>query len=217
MGHGPSACPARHPGSHPPPTPVQVCIKRGGRYQPVDAARLDLGDHRATLTPPGGSPLVITTPMVAKATYDKAGVALVLVPSASGDQMLRDAEWKGWSVGRKSCVKALQPARPAGFKSPGGAGPGPAGLDSPEAHWPGTPSLTSVFGLIGWCGVVWCGVVWCGVVWCGVVWCGVVWCGVVWCGVVWCGVVWCGVVWCGLRCSAMRCDCLIQFLQWLPF
>ena len=50
----------------------------------MDAARLDLGDHRATLTPPGGLPLVITTPMVPKATYDKARVRLVLVPSSPG-------------------------------------------------------------------------------------------------------------------------------------
>ena len=38
------------------PPPVQVCIKRGDRYQPVDAARLDLDHHRVTLTPPGGLP-----------------------------------------------------------------------------------------------------------------------------------------------------------------
>ena len=78
-----------------PPPPVQVRIKRGDRYSPVDAARLGLGDHRAPLTPPGGSPLVITTPIVAKATYHKARMGLVPVPSAPGAQQLRDAEWKG--------------------------------------------------------------------------------------------------------------------------
>ena len=61
------------------------------RYAPVDTARLDLGDHQATLTPPGGTPLVITTPMVAKATYDKARAGLVLVPSAPGAQQLSRA------------------------------------------------------------------------------------------------------------------------------
>ena len=64
--------------------PVQVYIKWGDWYQPVDGARLDLGDHRVTLTPPGGAPLVITTPMLAKATCDKTRVGLVLVPSAFG-------------------------------------------------------------------------------------------------------------------------------------
>ena len=58
---------------------------------------------------------MITTPMAAKATYDKTRVALVLVPSAFGAQMLRDAEWKGWSVSWNSYVRALRPARPAGF------------------------------------------------------------------------------------------------------
>ena len=41
---------------------------------------------------------------------------------------------------------------PCGFQGPGGAGPGPAGLDSPRLtgeRQAGTPSLTSVFGLIG--------------------------------------------------------------------
>ena len=59
---------------------------------------------------------MITTPMVAKDTYDKTRAALDLVLSASGAKMLWDAQWKGWSVGWKSYVKALQPARPAGFK-----------------------------------------------------------------------------------------------------
>ena len=137
-----------------PPSPprMHVCIKRGDRYQPVDAARLDLGDHRVTLTLPGGSPLVITTPMVARATYDKARIAWVLVPSASGAQMLRDAEWKGWSVGRKSYMKAPPPARLAGFEVLGAQAPA---LRDWIVHRltgerpAGTPSLTSVFGLIG--------------------------------------------------------------------
>ena len=85
----PNACPARHPGAAPPP--LQVCIKRGDCYTPVHSARLDLGDHRATLTAPGGSPLVIATPMVAKASYNKATGGPVLVPSALGAQQLRAA------------------------------------------------------------------------------------------------------------------------------
>ena len=76
---------------------------------------------------------MFTTPMVARATYDKACFALLSVPSAFEAQMLRDAEWKGWgvrdaewkgwSVGCKSYVKALQPARPVGFKVLGAQGP----------------------------------------------------------------------------------------------
>ena len=54
----------------------------------MDAARLDLGDHMVTLTPPGGLPLVITTSVMAKATYDKARVGLVLVHSASVAHLL---------------------------------------------------------------------------------------------------------------------------------
>ena len=77
----PGACPPRHYGSPPPPPPVHVCFKRGERYEQVDAARLDLDDHRVTLTPPGGSPLVL---LVARANYDKARIPLVLVPLASG-------------------------------------------------------------------------------------------------------------------------------------
>ena len=80
----------------PPGPPMQVCIKRGDRYRPIDAAQLELDDHRVTLTPfGGGGGLVLTTPMVTRANYDKTRVALVLVPSASKAQMLRDAEWKG--------------------------------------------------------------------------------------------------------------------------
>ena len=66
------------------PPPVHDCIKRRDRYTPVDTARLDLGDHRATLTLRGGTPLVIATPMVTKATFDKARGGPVLVPSAPG-------------------------------------------------------------------------------------------------------------------------------------
>ena len=83
------------PAAPPPPPPVQVYIKRGDRYPPVDAAWLDLDDHRVTLTPPGGSPLVLTTAMVAKANHDQTRGALVLLPSASGARMLKDTEWKG--------------------------------------------------------------------------------------------------------------------------
>ena len=100
----------------PPPPPVQICIKRGDRYAPVDTAWLDLGDHRATLTPPAGLPLVIATPMVTKATYNKARGELVVVPSNPGFQQLWDIEWKGWSASWKSYVRAPQPARPVGFK-----------------------------------------------------------------------------------------------------
>ena len=100
----------------PPPPPVKVCIKRRDRYSTVDAAQLDLGDHKGILTPPGGSPLVITTPIVAKATYDKATLGLLLIPWATGAQILRDAGSKGWSVGLKSYVNALQQSRLACFK-----------------------------------------------------------------------------------------------------
>ena len=79
-------CPMHVPrgAPQPPPPPVQICVKRGDRYVPVDTAGLDLGDHRATLTPPSGKPLIIATLMVAKATYDSARGGLVLVPSALG-------------------------------------------------------------------------------------------------------------------------------------
>ena len=75
---------------------MQVCVKRG-----------DLKDHKATLNLPGGPPFVIATPMVTKATYDKARGGLVLVSSAPGAQQLRDAEWKGGSAAWKSYVRAL--------------------------------------------------------------------------------------------------------------
>ena len=89
----PGACPAGCP-RRPPPPPVQICIKRGDRYAPADTAGLDPGDHRGTLTPLRGKPLIIATPMVAKATYKRARKGLVLVPSALGDKHPRDAEWK---------------------------------------------------------------------------------------------------------------------------
>ena len=67
-------CPVHVPRGAPAtaPPPVQICVKRGDRYTPVDTASMDLGDHKATLTPPGGNPLAIATPMVARATYDRA-------------------------------------------------------------------------------------------------------------------------------------------------
>ena len=68
----------------PPPPAVQICVKRGDRYAPVNTVGLDLGDHMASLTPPGGKPLIVATPMVTKATYDKARGGLILVPSALG-------------------------------------------------------------------------------------------------------------------------------------
>ena len=37
---------------------MKICMKRGERYAAVDTAQLNLGDHRATLTLPGGTPLV---------------------------------------------------------------------------------------------------------------------------------------------------------------
>ena len=70
---------------------VQICVTPGDRYALVHTAQMDLGEHHATLTPPGGTPLVITTPMVAKATYDKAlggGVGLLLVPSVTPTEHL---------------------------------------------------------------------------------------------------------------------------------
>ena len=98
------------------PQPVQICVKWGDRYTLVDTAWFDLGDHRATLTLPGCTPLVIVTPMVANATYDKARGGLVLVPSGPGAQHLRDADSKGCSASWISYVRALQPVRPVGFK-----------------------------------------------------------------------------------------------------
>ena len=57
-------CPVHVPRGAPAtaPPPVQICVKRGDRYTPVDTASMDLGDHKATLTPPGGNPLAIATP-----------------------------------------------------------------------------------------------------------------------------------------------------------
>ena len=66
------------PATDPPP------VQGGDRYTTVDTARLDLGHHRPTLTPPGGTHLVIATPMVTKATFDKSRGGLVLVSSVPG-------------------------------------------------------------------------------------------------------------------------------------
>ena len=139
------------PTAAPPPPPVQICVKRGDRYAPVDTASMDLGDHKATLAPPGGSPLAITTPMVAKATYDRARGGLVLFPSALGAQQLRDANWKGWSASWVSYARALQPAKPVGFKLLAARAPALRDWVLPRltCEQPaGTPSLTTVFGLI---------------------------------------------------------------------
>ena len=147
-------CPVHVPRGTPAtaPPPVQICVKRGDRYTPVDTASMDLGDHRATLTPPGGNPLAITTPMVAKATYDRARGGLVVVPSALGAQQLRDADWKGWSASWVSYARALQPAKPVGFKVLGAQAPALRDWVLPRLTGErpaGTPSLTTVFGLIG--------------------------------------------------------------------
>ena len=148
----PGACPAGYPSNRPPPPPpVQKPVKRGDRYAPVDTARLDLGDHRATLTPPGGTPLVIATPMVVKTTYDKARVGLVLVPSAPGAQQHKDADWKGWSATWVSYVRALQPVRPTGFKVLGVRAQAQRDWIVPRltGEWPArTASVTRVFSLI---------------------------------------------------------------------
>ena len=147
----PGTCPPGRAG-HPPPPPVQICVKRGDRYTPVDTASMDLGDHRATLTPPGGNPLAIATPMVARATYDRARGGLVIVPSALGAQQLRDADWKGWSASWVSYARALQPGKPVGFKVLGAQAPALRDWVLPRLTGErpaGTPSLTTVFGLIG--------------------------------------------------------------------
>ena len=89
------------------PRLVQVSIKRGDRYTPVNTARLDLEHYRPSLTAPRGMPLVIATPMATKATFDKARERLVLGPSASRAQQLLDADWKGWSASWKSYGGAL--------------------------------------------------------------------------------------------------------------
>ena len=147
-------CPVHVPRGTPAtaPPPVQICVKRGDRYTPVDMASMDLGDHKATLTPPGGNPLAITTPMVARATYDRARGGLVVVPSALGAQQLRDANWKGWSASWVSYARALQPNKPVGFKVLGAQAPALRDWVLPRLTGErpaGTPSLTTVFGLIG--------------------------------------------------------------------
>ena len=147
----PGTCPPGRAGHRPPP-PVQICVKRGDRYTPVDTASMDLGDHTATLTPPGGNPLAIATPMVARATYDRARGGLVIVHSALGAQQLRDAEWKGWSASWVSYARALEPAKPVGFKVLGARAPALRDWVLPRLTGErpaGTPSLTTVFGLIG--------------------------------------------------------------------
>ena len=136
----------------PPPPPVQPCVKRGDQYTPVDTASMDLGDHRATPTPPGGNPLAIATPMVARTTYDRARGGLVVVRSALGAQQLRDSDWKGWSASWVSYAPALQPAKPVGFKVLGAQAPALRDWVLPRLTGErpaGTPSLTTVFGLIG--------------------------------------------------------------------
>ena len=147
-------CPVHVPRGTPAtaPPPVQICVKRGDRYTPVDTASMDLGDHKATLTPPGGNPLAITTPMVARATYDRARGGLVVVPSALGAQQLRDANWKGWSASWVSYARALHPNKPVGFKVLGAQAPALRDWVLPRLTGErpaGTPSLTTVFGLIG--------------------------------------------------------------------
>ena len=147
----PRACPPGQAGHRPPP-PVQICVKRGDRYTPVDTASMDLGDHTATLTPPRGNPLAIATPMVARATYDRARGGLVIVPSALGAQQLRNADWKGWSASWVSYARALQPAKPVGFKVLGAQAPALRDWLLPRLTGKrpaGPPSLTTVFGLIG--------------------------------------------------------------------
>ena len=144
--HVPRGAPAT-----PPPPRIQICVKRGDRYAPVDTAGMDLGDHRATLTAPGGNPLTIATPMVAKATYERARRGLVLVPSALGAQQLRDADWKGWSASWVSYARALQPTKPVGFKVLRAQAPALRDWILPRLTGErpaGTPSLTTVFGLI---------------------------------------------------------------------
>ena len=148
-------CPVYIPCSAPaaltPPPPVQVCIKWGDQYQ-RDTVRLDMEDHKVTLTRLRGAPLVLTTAMVAGANYERTWVALVLVPSTSGAQALRDPEWKGWSVAWRSYAKAVQPARPTGFKVMGARAPALRNRIIPRLTGErptGTPSLTSVFGILG--------------------------------------------------------------------
>ena len=90
--------------------------------------------------------------MVARATYDRARGGLVVVPLALGAQQLRDADWKGWSASWISYARALQPAKPVGFKVLGAQAPALRDLVLPRLTGErpaGTPSLTTVFGLIG--------------------------------------------------------------------
>ena len=80
------------------PTPVARLHQAGGPVQPGAHGMLDLGDHRAPLTPPRASPLVIATPMVAKPSYDKATRGLVVVPWA------QESAAPGRRMERMECV-----------------------------------------------------------------------------------------------------------------
>ena len=76
----------------------------------------------------------------------------MLVPSALEAQQLRDTDWKGWSASWKSYAKALQRARPVGRKVLGERGHALCDWIVPRLTGEkvaGTPSLTTVFGLIG--------------------------------------------------------------------
>ena len=97
-------CPVRVPRGTPLPLSlaVQVGIKRGNPYQPVDAPWLDVEDHEVTLPPNREAPLVLVTAMIAKANYDTPGVVIGPFPSAFGAQALRDRVCKGLTVGLKS-------------------------------------------------------------------------------------------------------------------
>ena len=96
--------------------------------------------------------MVITTPMAAKATFEKAQGGLALVPLAPGAQQLRDAERKGWCVSWKSSAGALQPVRPLGFIVLGARAQALCDWIVPRLNGErqaGTPSLTTMFCVIG--------------------------------------------------------------------
>ena len=80
------------------------------------------------------------------------GGGVVIIPSALGAQELRDADWKGWSASWVSYARALQPAKPTGFKVLGARAPALQDWIVPRLTGErpaGTPSLTTVFSLIG--------------------------------------------------------------------